>query len=82
MLNLRPSGTPCYVLDITCSMEGITVCSASSPSGTSSGKAAELPPEMATESRCGWVMVTQLLGESHCSLRCGHHGEHFFSVDQ
>jgi hypothetical protein len=82
MLNVRPSGAPCYVFDITCSMEGNTVCSPSFPSGISSGKASEVPSEAATESRCGWVMVTQLLGERHCSLRCGHHGEHYFSVDR
>ncbi len=41
-----------------------------------------VPHEMATECRCSWILVTQLRGESHCSLRYGHGGEHRFAVDR
>jgi hypothetical protein len=29
---------------------------------------------------CNWVIVTQLRGEEHCSLRLGHSGDHCFAA--
>ena len=55
---------------------------AASPVTTASGSASEMPTGTATESRCGWVLLTQIHGERHCSLRCGHPGNHSFTVER
>ncbi len=52
------------------------------PSTTVSGCVIELLTGTVTECRCGWIMVTQLHGESRCSLRRGHVGEHSFSAER
>lgn len=71
----------CRVLDILCSTERVTSRSAASPSTTPGGTMRGAPPDMAAECRCRWILFTQLRGESHCSLRLGHGGDHCFVVD-
>jgi hypothetical protein len=72
----------CFVLDVPRSSQGLTLCSTALPSTALLGNTREAPTEAATELRCSWIMMTQLRGEIHCSLRGGHGGEHCFTVDQ
>jgi len=38
--------------------------------------------EAAVHCRCGWVIITQLLGEERCFLALGHGGDHRFGDHQ
>jgi hypothetical protein len=82
MRDPRQPDAPRNTLDDPCTVEEGTLRSAAFPTTTLRGHASQVLFETAMEPRCSWIMVTQLFGETNCSLSCGHDGEHCFSVDQ